>query len=128
MSMGKLSGGVGEIPIPSKYSLELTIAERIYVLNLLPQEGEALQMRRVEQLTKRLLPSEEEEAAWGVTNVNGAFTWSPEAKTEAVVEIGQSMWDKLVSILTDRDKAGKLQLAHLGIYEKFVGIPPDAEE
>lgn len=110
------------------YAVKLTLAERIHVMNLLPEQADVITLRRISVARAALMPSEAEIKAWDVTIANGSFQWQPESDTSAVIEIGESMWDKISEILKEKSKANELNLAQLPLYEKFVeGDKPDLQ-
>lgn len=102
------------------YAAVLSLAERIHLMNMLPEQGNVISIRRVDELKKKLLPSEAEIERWNLKIEGASFQWDPKSDTDAVIEVGQSMWDLVVKTLKDMDSAGTMTTNQVSLYEKFV--------
>lgn len=107
--------------------MELSVAERLLLLGLLPKEGDITTVRIVHDLRRELSFTEEEHAALGVTIEDGRIHWDGAAEAPRDVPIGGKAQALIVSALEDLSDNGKLTEQHLGLYEKFVEGCPEEE-
>lgn len=108
------------VPHLGDYAVTLSAAERIHLLNMLPQQGDASLLRRVEALKGRLLFTDEEEKQWALKAEGGTFHWDPKALTDTVIEVGERMWDEIQKLLKGMDSDSTLSLHQLSLFDKFV--------
>jgi hypothetical protein len=106
--------------------MKLTIMERSTLLALLPQEGGLSTMRPLNDLRTALFLTPAESKKWGVEDREPCPTCGAQARTswkengEATVEVGEIMKAVVVKVLTDIEKAEKLRVEYLSLWDKFI--------
>jgi len=100
--------------------MELTIYERLLLLNALPPAGDLTTIRIVRKLRETLSFSEAELAEHEIkTNEEtGALTWRVDGSTKGI-ELGAKAHDIAVRALNALSDAGKVEEAHLSLFDKF---------
>ena len=109
----------------------LTLHERYALSMILPVQGNFLTMKRLRQLREALGTTDAEKKEFGITEKDDRIGWAPEHnQTEREIEIGENMTDLTVKTLRKLDDDGKLSVAHVGLFEKFVEKvqPPTTEK
>ncbi len=106
--------------------MELNIAERIALLNILPFEGNIITLRVVRELQSELSFTEDEIKQWKIKNTmqpdgRGVVVWDSDftAKTKDI-KIGDTAKGVIVEQLKKLEQQQKLRLEMLDLYEKFV--------
>ena len=106
--------------------MELTIAERVALSNILPVQSNAATLRIVTDLRMELSFTEEELEEYGIENKTlpdgrAIVSWNPEKASETKdFKIGKKATGVIVSELTRLDSRGQLHITMLPLYEKFV--------
>ncbi len=101
--------------------MELSVFERLILLNILPPEGDFTTLKIVRQLKTDLSFSEEEHAALQFEQNEGTVKWLQEADIPKEIAIGEKATDIIVGVLKDLDKQKKLTEQHYSLFEKFIG-------
>lgn len=102
-----------------KYNL--TVVDRVILLNVLPKEGNMITLLSLRDLKAELVFSEAENEALGVKMEDGNLMWNKDAEQEKAVEINGTMTKIIVEALLDMDKQGKLNEAMIDTCQKFIG-------
>ena len=100
--------------------MELTVVERIMLLDVLPAESDVTTLRIVRTLREALSFSEQEHADLGLTTGGGKVTWNSEKATLKDVEIGAKAHSVIAAALQRRSNEKKLTIDMVGLYERFV--------
>jgi len=100
--------------------MDLTVFDRLILLNVLPKEGDITTLRIVRALRDSLSFSEEEHTALQFKHDGNNIAWKEEADVAKDVVIGEKATDVIVSALRSLNKSKKLTEQHLGLYEKFI--------
>ncbi|MFA6972683.1 MAG: hypothetical protein WC208_14970 [Gallionella sp.] len=100
--------------------MKLTVFGRLMLLNILPNEGNFLTLKIVNQLQQDLSFSEEELKRLDIKQVDGNVTWNRLADEPKEVTIGEKATDIIVSALKKLNDTNKLTLQHYELYEKFI--------
>lgn len=114
-------------------AVELTVGERYALANLLPNDGNFVQLTVVKNMRTRLELTVDEAERWGFERDAGG--WKPKNPEEAPdllervadVALTERMWDLATETLRKLDGDGRLHITQLGLYEKLV-IAPEREE
>ncbi len=110
--------------------MKLTMYERLALLNVLPGQGNFVELTIIGNLRTRLLPSEQEIEDFEIV-VDGALTIVKKPADETIVdiEVSDRAREVVTRALKERDTGGTLTLPDVPLYEKFVGMPelPDGE-
>jgi len=111
----------------------LNIAERISLLNVLPQQGNILTLRIVQELRTSLSFTEEEMEKWKIKNqkVEGGvvITWDEDfVKETKDIKIGKAATGIIKQGLLRLDSQKQLRLDMIPLYEKFVEATDKIEE
>jgi hypothetical protein len=100
--------------------MELAVAERLVLLNVLPREGDLTTLRLVRDLLGELSFSEAEHVAFQITVEDGRATWNQAAEQKKDVEIGATAQKIIIKAFRDLEGARRLRLDFLPLYERFV--------
>lgn len=106
--------------------MEMKISERIALLGVLPQQGNAITLRIIRELQSRLSFTEEELEHYNIQNhVNpdgsARITWNPELTLEETdIPIGEAATGIIKEQLTKLNSQNQLHVTMLPLYEKFV--------
>jgi hypothetical protein len=123
------------------YSMQLTVFERLTLLNILPREGNFLTLKILREMRENLSFSEEEHKMLQFKNAGdkvkedsdevvpeGKVLWNMAGDVVKDVGFGEKATDIIVERLKTLDKEKKLTDAHFSLYEKFVlGKEPGKE-
>jgi hypothetical protein len=115
--------------------VKLKVAERLILLNLLPQEGDIVTLRVVRDAQQVIGLSEEELAELNIhhpekedgTEDIARLIWKAEADVEKDIPIGPRATIIIIDKLTKLSEEKKLTVQQIGLYEKFVD-PQEPEE
>lgn len=100
--------------------MELSVFDRLILLNILPREGDFTTLKIVRKLREDLSFSEEEHKALEFKNEGGNVQWKQEGDVPKEVSIGEKATDLIADVLKKLDKEKKLKEQHYRIYELFV--------
>lgn len=101
--------------------MELSILERIALLSILPQEGNFVVLKIVNDLRNNLSFSEEEIKKFSIKQENDLVTWDTSILNEKDIQIGEKATDIVVDALKKLNDSGKLTMNHFTLYAKFIG-------
>ena len=90
------------------------------LLTLLPAEGNIVTLRVVRALQAELSFSEQEIADFGISLSGERAKWDVAKARDKDVQIGPAAMKLIVEALTKANEAGKLHIAYLPLYERFV--------
>lgn len=101
--------------------MELNILERLMLASILPEKGDIVTLKIVQDLRLALAFTEEEIADHNISNENDRVTWNPEA-SEYVKEIpiGPKAMSLIIGELETRDKDKVLVADFISLYDKFM--------
>ena len=101
---------------------ELTVPERLTLLNILPKEGDFTTIKLMRKLRESLSFDEEELAAIKFVQNGDQVTWNAEAASVILkqIQIGEKMTDIIHDTLKKLNDEKKLTEQHFSVYEKFV--------
>jgi hypothetical protein len=100
--------------------MELSVFERLILLNILPKEGDFTTLKIVRKLREDLSFSESEHTALQFKQDGGNVQWKQEGDVPVEISIGEKATDLIVEVLKKLDKEKKLQESHFTLYERFV--------
>lgn len=103
--------------------MKLRVAERLMLLNLLPQEGDITTLRVVRDAQSVIGLSEEELKALELKQEEGRVIWKAEVDVEKEIPIGPRATSIIVEKLVALNADKKLTLQQASLYEKFVEPP-----
>ncbi len=103
-----------------KRGMELSVLERLLLLQLMPKEGNFLTLRLVRKLREDLSFSAEEHASLNFVEENGAVRWKTEPPIVKSVEIPPPMTSIIVEALQKLDADSKLTMETAALYERFL--------
>ena len=115
--------------------MKLKVAERLILLNLLPQEGDIVTLRVIRDSQAVIGLSEEELGELELKhpkNEDGSedpnrLIWKAEADQEKEIPIGPRATSIIVEKLEKLNSEKKLTIQQVGLYEKFVD-PPEEDD
>lgn len=100
--------------------MELSVYNRLILLNILPKEGDFTTLKIIRKLREDLSFSEQEHAALQFKQDGGNVQWKQEGDVPVEIPIGEKATDIIVEVLKKLDKEKKLTDQHMDLYEKFV--------
>lgn len=116
--------------------MELSVFERLILLNVLPHEGDFTTLKIIRKLRENLSFTEDEHKSLQFKNSGdtykdddgedhvvpqGQIVWNKKADIPKDIPIGEKATDIIVGVLKQLDKDKKLQDQHFAVYEKFIG-------
>lgn len=107
---------------PGMKTVELRLAHRLMLLQLLPDRGNLIMLRVAAALEKRLALSEEELTALNVVQKSDQIVWdaskdTPKEFTFSPVEAGV-----IVDALKAKERGQQLEKQMLPVWEMFIGV------
>jgi predicted RNA-binding protein with PUA domain len=105
--------------------MELSVLERLILLNSLPAQGDITTIKIVRKLREDLSFSEEEHKALNLRLEGDRTVWNL-GTVPKEVKIGEKGMSVIRKALMDLNANKQLHSDHLDVYEKFVG-PVDVE-
>ncbi len=105
--------------------MDLTIMDRVLLLNILPAEGSITTLRIVRQLREDLSFSEKDHEDFKLVVEDGQIKWDPALATTKSIEFGKKAEKLVVEALQKLSRDNKLTLQYVDLYSKF--IPEDGE-
>ena len=98
--------------------MELSVLDRLVLLNVIPREGDITTLKIVRKLNDELSFSEEEHKQLLFRNEGDSLHWNEIPPKE--IEIGEKATDVIVEAFKKLNKQGKLHMDYLDLYERFV--------
>ena len=100
--------------------MELTVLERLLLLNMLPVEGDLTTIRIVRDLRVELSFDEAEHAALNFRSVGTEqVQWDDDAIADKSFDFGAKATALIVTALEKLDSEHKVQQQHLDLFDKF---------
>jgi len=99
---------------------ELTVIERLVLLNILPKEGDFTTIKLVRKLRENLSFDEDEHKKLNFVQEGGQVRWNQDALANKRINIGEKMADIIHDALKKLNDEKKLTDEHFSLYEKFV--------
>jgi len=102
--------------------MELSVIERILLLQVLPVEGSYLNLKLLRETKEELSFTEEENKLLGFTQKEQQLTWKEGVVMDREYSFGEVVSDLIVSGLKDLDKQEKLTENHMVLWERFMEV------
>jgi len=114
--MGSIEGGNGRV--------NLTVLERLKLQDILPAQGNYINLRLIRELREELGFSKSEQQALNIVQSGDRITWDGEAGEKHIkgVEINGQMMEVIRDRLIHLDATGKLEAGQVSLYEKIVAM------
>ena len=100
--------------------MEFSVRDRIILTNLLPKEGNIVDLRIIRNLTDELGFDEHDLANFGMAQNETGVTWDPSKEQPKRVAIGPRAGAIIRERLEALNRANKLTADHLPLWERFV--------
>lgn len=106
----------------SQLGTELTVPERLALLNILPKEGDFTTIKLMRKLRESLSFDEEELKKIEFVQEGDQVRWNAEGAAGILkqCQIGEKMTDTIHDVLKKLNDEKKLTDQHFSLYEKFV--------
>jgi len=101
--------------------MELSVFDRLILLNILPKEGDFTTLKIIRKLREDLSFSEDEHKCLEFKQDGGNIQWKQEGDIPKEITIGEKATDIITDVLKKLNTEKKLQDQHFGLYEKFIG-------
>lgn len=98
---------------------ELSVVERLQLLDILPSEGDVVTLRVIMDLRRELSFSEQEMADSGILQSGPQVTWKPDASSKPI-EIGPKALSLITQSIERMNAEKRLHISRLPLYERFV--------
>lgn len=103
---------------------ELTLLERIMIVEILPTEGSWQEMKIVRDLGEMLYPTKEEEEKYEIktTRIGNKIVtvWNDEAKAARFnIEFREVENDIIAKAIRDRERDKRITMELISVYDKF---------
>lgn len=107
---------------PPQLGTELTVLERLVLLNILPKEGDFTTIKLMRKLRESLSFDEEELKKIEFIQDGDQTRWNEAATKDMLkpIQIGEKMTDIVHDALKKLNDEKKLTNEHVSLYEKFV--------
>lgn len=106
--------------------VKLNVLERVLLMNMLPQKGNLITLRAVNNTAKILMITKEETEQFEIKNERGMTTWNESGKEEKEFDIPPSSIKAIRDILYKHDAEETLPTNAVSLCEKF--LPGEATE
>jgi len=100
--------------------MKFGIQERLVLLNVLPQQGDAVTLRILRDFQTEVSFTEEEKKAVNLVSSNGQITWNAPDYKPKDIEVGDTMKEIVVGVLKGLNAGKKLTQHSLPLYDRFV--------
>jgi hypothetical protein len=100
--------------------MNLTLLERIVLLNILPTESNFATLKIVNDLRNTLSFTEEEYKEYEIVQDGNKLTWNLKGNEEQEITIGEKATDIIVEALKKLDEGKKLTMQQYSVYNKFI--------
>ncbi len=100
--------------------MKLSVQERIILAGLLPQEGNILTLRVVNELLSSLGFTEAEHERLQFVTEGTQIKWQQGAVNDKEIAIGDKAREVIVSALKKANEAGKVHISWLPVYDRFI--------
>jgi len=100
--------------------MELTVAERLVLLSVLPEQGDFTTLKVIRAFRESLSFSEEEHKEYKFVQEGMQVRWNDKADQNKEIEIGEKANDIVVLALSKLNEEKKLKMEHFVLYEKFI--------
>jgi len=101
--------------------LELSVAERLNLMGLLPQEGNYVSLKLIRIAREDLSFSDEEQANLKFVQDGKSIVWNIEKEVPKKVAFGEVVTTIIQTALKKLNDEAKLKDSHFTLYEKFCG-------
>lgn len=106
--------------------MQLTVLERLLLLNVLPRRGSLVDLRIMRETGEALSFSEAELQEIGYTEDGGQARWKPDAPQKEI-EIGPRALSVVLREYEALDKKEELDIEHLPLYEKLLALKEEQD-
>ena len=100
--------------------MELSVAERLVLLSVLPEQGDFTTLKVIRTLRETLSFSEDEHKEYKFVQEGMQVRWDDKAEQVKDITIGEKANDIIVLALSKLNEEKKLKMEHFGLYEKFI--------
>ena len=100
--------------------MNLSVLERLHLLNLLPAKGDITIIRIMRVLREALSFSEDEHKELNFKSDEGGIHWDPEVFITKDVEIGEVATEAIVKEMDALDRGSAFPDELLDLYDRFV--------
>lgn len=107
--------------------LELSVADRLSILNLLPEKSDYVTLKIARDLENELSFSDEEIEEWGIVQESTFVRWDKSKAESKGIEIQEATRKMLEKPLIELEKSGSLPKSLLDLFEKIVIAFEDKE-
>jgi hypothetical protein len=100
--------------------MELTILERILLLDILPKEANYVTLKIINDLKAELSFSEKELKDFEIKESEGRVVWASKKAELKKIEFGERTKEIICDTLKRLDESGKINNENITLYEKFI--------
>lgn len=103
----------------------LTFGERLLILGLLPQQSTFTNMKLIRALREKVLPEEGEAEELEAKAQGERLVWNAAKDVEREYDLTIFQAALVATQLKKLDEEERLEIAHLSLWDKFVGEEPE---
>ena len=100
--------------------MKLSVADRLIILSVLPQEGDITTLKILRQLKTDLSFSEEEHKLLKFRQEEDKLFFEENIVTDKEIELGEKATDIIANAFKELNNRKRLREEHIPLYEKFV--------
>lgn len=101
--------------------VDLTLANRFHLLQILPTEGSFVTLKAVRRLREELAVQDSEIEELGIRQDGNRVEWNVESDGQGRrYDLGNQETDLIAGALQELDRTKRLKAEHLDLYELFV--------
>ncbi len=100
--------------------MELSVGERLALLDVLPKEGDYTTLKLLRKLREALSFSEGEHKSLKFEKEGDTVRWQEQGDIPKDIVIGEKTTDIIVDALKKRNRDKTLSDAHFTLYERFI--------
>jgi len=101
--------------------VELTVSERLTLMQMNPAKADIWTLKMVQKFRDDLGFDEDEVKALGFKSEGGNVQWRSDAPQEKDIHVPESVQALIAGILREMSGKELLMMAHLSLWDKFVG-------
>ena len=101
-------------------NVELTIAQRAILMQIIPQEGDFLTFKIIKDMKSQIGFSEEDLQKFEIKQVDKIMTWNREKEETKTVSLGEKGIEIIITALHKLNDEKKINDTNFDLYQQFV--------
>lgn len=101
--------------------MELTVKERLILRGVLPEKGDFITFKAVQELHEMLSFNDEEITKLSLKQEEGQITWDSQADIPREFTFNKTSRDVITKVLEGLNERGEIDGKTFSLYDKFIG-------